>query len=179
MLWRGLGPLYFLVTATVFLSFFAKFKVPESEATAYQQLFTSCEQFASIKPDVAQNVSPAHQLSIWELNSSGKILFNGILAIIVFAFGLLIPITIYLPAFVIFSSLGLCAGGVYYLVEMQRKRNVLRKIVTTNGGVYEDQEWGFGQVLAVFVLFPMWRSIVELFWSKRWKQVPRDIRGSE
>jgi hypothetical protein len=47
---------------------------------------------------------------------------------------------------------GLTGGATYYLVEMQRKRQIIRDIA---GQEFEDDQWGFGQVLAIFIWIPV------------------------
>ena len=52
---------------------------------------------------------------------------------------------------------GLTGGATYYLVEMQRKRQSLRDVA---GKDFKDDEWSFGQILAVFVWVPVGVAII-------------------
>lgn len=46
---------------------------------------------------------------------------------------------------------GLAAGSTFYYTDMEKKRQVLRN---NAGDAFQDDTWGFGQVLAVFVWVP-------------------------
>jgi hypothetical protein len=49
-------------------------------------------------------------------------------------------------------SLGLCGGMIYYTADMERKRMIMRALA---GPYFQDNEWGFGQVLAWFIWVPL------------------------
>jgi hypothetical protein len=49
-------------------------------------------------------------------------------------------------------SLGLSIGSLYCAVQMSRKRDAMKSI---SGDDFEDNEWGFGQVIAIFLWVPL------------------------
>lgn len=57
-------------------------------------------------------------------------------------------------------SLGLYGGMIYYTVEMTRKRSIMRAIA---GPRYQENEWGFGQIIALFVWVPVLLKLAEIF----------------
>ena len=56
-------------------------------------------------------------------------------------------------------SIGLCAGATYYRVEMQRKRS---SIQTLSGSLFQDNDWGLAQVLALFVWCPLLTQVLRI-----------------
>jgi hypothetical protein len=49
-------------------------------------------------------------------------------------------------------SLGLSAGMVYYAIQMELERNGMRSVL---GSDFEDDQWGFGQVVALCLWVPL------------------------
>ncbi|TFK64489.1 hypothetical protein BDN72DRAFT_901501 [Pluteus cervinus] len=49
---------------------------------------------------------------------------------------------------IIIVSLGLTSGTIFFLVQMQHRRDVMKSLA---GSDFVDNEWGFGQVLALFI----------------------------
>jgi hypothetical protein len=58
-------------------------------------------------------------------------------------------------------SLGLCGGVLYYTLDMNRKRLVIRALA---GSLYQDNDWGFGHVVTLFIWVPLLISFWKSFW---------------
>jgi uncharacterized membrane protein len=166
---------YTIVIYSVFMAFTHSFSLSPDQIKANTELFSSCPEYAPL--DVSLSVDPLKVpgLSFYAAFSDAGPAYYGMIFGFLGALAL-IPIILWkIPYLFAICSTGLCAGATYYLSDMQRKRNKMQQLAGTQ---FADNSWGFGQVLALFVLFPLISSILqavvgEKLWIKFWNTMNR------
>ena len=131
----------------VFLLFLVKFSESRVRLEPTKELFKVCSKYDRL--DYQLSAEPyrmgtfEHELGfLW-------LILLPILAIIVHLLSG--------PGMSSITAAGLACGATYFLAEMQSKRKILREIA---GNEFKDDEWGFGQVLAIFVWIPVCVAMV-------------------
>jgi hypothetical protein len=56
------------------------------------------------------------------------------------------------PGFLGPIALGLSCGVIYEMSQLQRKRQIMKAVTGTD---FVDNQWGFGQVIAIFLWIPL------------------------
>ncbi|TFK67424.1 hypothetical protein BDN72DRAFT_859158 [Pluteus cervinus] len=59
-----------------------------------------------------------------------------------------------------FISFGFTPGVLFFLVEMERTRSVMRSLT---GSEFQDNQWGFGQVVSLFLWIPL---VIQIFFVR-------------
>jgi hypothetical protein len=130
--------MYLLAMYVTFLVVVTRDYSAQEEAT--RELFAACPRYAGI------NIQKSVEFS-------SDIAPNlGILALLGFPFIVLLVHVVSGPGVSSLCCAGLLAGATYYLVDMQRKRDILSRII---GAGFEDNKWGFAQILSIFIWLPV------------------------
>lgn len=161
-----------LAEFALYMGLVGSLRTSETTWAAIQELGSACSSYGAVLPGfeyfegqlptdaVPDLPSPFPQFLNTEGWKKGLAIFGlslagiaglAVLAAIVLVLGLLIveerePVTVGL------LSLGLSIGSLYCAVQMSRKRDAMRII---SGGEFQDNEWGFGQVIAIFLWVPL------------------------
>ncbi|KAF2427399.1 hypothetical protein EJ08DRAFT_651458 [Tothia fuscella] len=133
--------------------------------SATQDLFSACSVYNGVVPEIGDS-------------TSGFILVVAWILVVVTVTGLsplMVLMAARYPPWAVLAPLGLCGGVLYCMVDMHRKRETIQALV---GIEYQDNEWGFGQVLAVFLWAPFIISWIDIM-LKRKSNREQDERTDE
>ncbi|KAK5654662.1 hypothetical protein OQA88_6985 [Cercophora sp. LCS_1] len=130
---------------------------------AIQELGGACRLYGSVLPGFQYFQQPPSQPVTSFIERAGPrmapivigLLIAAIAAIVLLfgvVFGLCYVIATGEPITLGLMSLGLAVGSAYCTVQMSRKRDAMRAIL---GDRFQDNEWGFGQVVALCLWAPL------------------------
>lgn len=89
--------------------------------------------------------------------AAAVIIISGIFALGTLFLDLLIRFVTRYQWTLILASTGFAIGGIYFMVQMEHKRNAMKSVT---GVDFVDQQWGFGQVIALFLWMPLVIQVV-------------------
>lgn len=155
--------LYSFVYSILLLPFISRQGLPVARWKVLEQLIQHCEEYGPVKPGFYDR----EHLSSWGvgigigLGIGFGVPFGGLLFTILARQRVLTPmfdrlyplyhLLVEEPFGGALINIGIYGGIGVLLVEVEKKRDTIRKLA---GQLFEDDEWGFGQVIAVLFWIP-------------------------
>ena len=153
--------LYLVVDLCFFLGLIRHLRISETSWTIIQQLTAACRQYGLIQSGF--NYVGNHKL--YAIKIAGPTV--AVVGVMLFLVGLCAPVSPLektqketlktmaqkcLWPMLVAMSLASAIGSLYYMVQLEHKRSVMRAVT---GNSFVDDEWGFGQVVAIFLWAPV------------------------
>ena len=173
--------LYLVVDFSFYMAVVAFLHTSKASWTTVQELGTACQAYGSIVPGFVY--SSTHKLPPIGISSfkewlnpfsrGGWIITGFILAIIVALFvlgGVLFLLFLILvsqhPFFYGPMSLAFAIGALYCTAQLGHKRSVMKAVT---GVDFVDNQWGFGQIVAISLWAPL---VIQALWYIFSKSIP-------
>jgi hypothetical protein len=156
--------LYIMVDFGFFMGMVGFLRTTKSSWVTIQELSNACKGYESISPGF--NYPQPHNIGLSNLtfkeyndSKKGWIIWGLVLAgfaALVIAWYIIIGIYFIFksrhPGFLGPIVLGLSCGVIYEMSQLQRKRQIMKAVTGTD---FVDNQWGFGQVIAIFLWVPL------------------------
>jgi hypothetical protein len=123
---------------------------PSVKYNATVGLIQAYPQYASLSPE----------LSVLD----GVVIVIGMVVFVICAWLSLDISSLWGPIISGICSLGLCAIAIYYIIDLDHKRASIKVFA---GSGYQDNQWGFGQVLALFIWIPFLINCIRIIMVSR------------
>jgi hypothetical protein len=159
--------LYIIVDFGFFMGMIGFLRTTKASATTIQELVNACKEYQPISPGFVYP-APSQRSGLSNLTlkgydtSKGKegwiiwgLVLAGIAALIIAYFTINFLCRILKerhPVFLGLIVLGLSGGVIYEMVQLQGKRLFMKAVTGSN---FVDNQWGFGQVIAIFLWIPL------------------------
>lgn len=159
--------LYLIVDFGFFMGMIGFLRTTKASATTIQELVNACKEYQPISPGFVYPApsqgSGLSNLMLKEYDASkGKegwiiwgLVLAGIVALIIACFIINFLYRILKerhPGFLGPIVLGLSGGVIYEMAQLQGKRLFMQAVTGSN---FVDNQWGFGQVIAIFLWTPL------------------------
>ncbi|TFK64483.1 hypothetical protein BDN72DRAFT_263454 [Pluteus cervinus] len=154
--------LYVLLDFAFYMGLVGYLRTSKASWEQYHELGVACDGYGSILPGFTYT-SGVHFPHIIPANTSklrvGWIITGLIIAgilplaliLLLLAVLAMVLVTGY-PIGLGIISLGLASGALYFSIEMEHTRNVMKALT---GPEFQDNQWGFGQVISLFLWIPL------------------------
>jgi hypothetical protein len=167
--------LYLIVDFGFFMGVMSFLRTSKASATTIQELVNACKEYQPIAPGfiypAPSQRSGLSNLTLKEYDASKTkedwiilgLVLAGIAALITacFIFKFLYRILKERhPGFLGVIVSGLSGGVIYEMVQLQGKRLFMKAVTGSN---FVDNQWGFGQVIAIFLWIPLVIQVIYYF----------------
>jgi hypothetical protein len=159
--------LYIIVHFVFLMVIVAFLRTTKSSWTTIQELSDACTGYESISPGFVY--PQPHNIGLsnltfkeyYESSNSKKnliilgLVLAGFAALVIAGYILIVLYHIFKarhPGFLGPIALGLSCGVIYEMSQLQRKRQIMKAVTGTD---FVDNQWGFGQVIAIFLWVPL------------------------
>jgi hypothetical protein len=150
----GLRIFYFFAQLGLYAAFMKRFNIPKDVYESNQEFFQACPEYGGLDPHLTAQIETSGSQVFTVLFDFTMSSAEGIVITIAIISALVgsIALVFKYPIFGGPVALGLCGGMMYYTFDMERKRLFMRALA---GGNFQDNQWGFGQVVTLFIWVPL------------------------
>lgn len=160
---------FFVAQLCLYSTYMGQFNITKAAYSSITQFFVACPHYGGLdpavtlqRPDVGVGIVNALLTIAFtqeDNEGAGILLIVVVFGVVICTIGGSIWCTLRFPLCGGPVCLGLCGGMIFYTVKMDQERTFIKSLA---GSQYQDDQWYFGQVVAVFVWIPLLTTICEV-----------------